>query len=127
MIGKILYIEDNPNHARLMRKILGAKGYNVVISDDGPQGVAMATREAPDLILVDMDLPNMTGEAVVSHLRGDRSRVSGIPIIAVTASTDQNLRARAIAAGCDDYLQKPYTMQELLDVVSAHLAVAGTA
>jgi two-component system cell cycle response regulator DivK len=122
MTPTLLYIEDNPNHARLVRKILGARGINVIVSGDGLQGVAMAARENPDLIMVDMNLPDMTGEAVVSRLRGDRSRVSGIPIIAVTASTDSDLRARVVAAGCDGYVQKPYTTKELLAAVKAHLA-----
>ena len=79
--------------------------------------VAMAAREDPCLIMVDMNLPDMTGEDVVARLRGDRSSVSAIPIMAVTASTDSNLRKRVIAAGCDSYVQKPYTMQELIMAV----------
>jgi DNA-binding response OmpR family regulator len=84
----------------------------------------MAARENPDLIMVDMNLPDMSGEAVVSRLRGDRSSVSSIPIIAVTASTDSDLRARVVAAGCDDYVQKPFTTTELLAAVTSHFAAA---
>jgi CheY-like chemotaxis protein len=122
----ILYIEDNPNHARLVRKILGSRGYKVLVSHDGLQGVAMAAREQPDLIMVDMNLPDMTGEALVSRLRGDRSSVSSIPIVAVTASTDENLRSRVFGAGCDGYVQKPYTTTELLEAVKAFIAATET-
>jgi len=124
MAPTLLYIEDNPNHARLVRKILGSRGINVIVSGDGLQGVAMAARENPDVIMVDMNLPDMSGEAVISRLRGDRSRVSSIPIIAVTASTDSDLRARVVAAGCDDYVQKPYTTKQLLAAVTSYFAVA---
>ena len=117
MAYKVLCIEDNPNHARIVRKILNSRGYDVVMSRDGLQGVAMAAREKPDLILLDMHLPDMTGESVISCLRGDRSTVSSIPIIAVTASSDSDLHDRIVAAGCDDFVHKPYTKNDLLAAV----------
>ena len=121
MSGTILYIEDNPNHARIVKKILGKHGYQVIVCGDGLQGVAMAARETPNLVMVDMNLPDMTGEAVISRLRGDRSNLSAIPIVAITASTDSDLRARIIAAGCDGYLQKPYSIKELIAAVKGYL------
>ena len=124
MTHTVLYIEDNPNHARIVKKILTSRGLRVVISGDGLQGVAMAAREDPDLIMVDMNLPDMTGETLVSRLRGDRSKLSATPIVAVTASTDADLRARVIAAGCDGYLQKPYSTQELIDAVQGYLTAS---
>lgn len=124
MSHTVLYIEDNPNHARIVKKILSSRGYRVLVSSDGLQGVAMAARENPDLIMVDMNLPDMTGETLISHLRGDRSKLSGTPIVAVTASTDADLRERVIAAGCDGYLQKPYSTKELVAAVQQYLSIS---
>ena len=122
MVNTVLYIEDNPNHARLVSKILRTKGYKVLVSNEGLQGVAMAARETPNLILLDMHLPDMTGEDVIARLRGDRSSVSEIPIMAVTASTDTDLLARVIAAGCDGYIQKPFSLKQLLGAVDEHFS-----
>ena len=115
----VLYIEDNYHNRRLIRRILEARGYNLVEAEDGLSGLAMVRDLKPPIVLLDIGLPGKDGLEVVAELKADAG-LKHIPVIAVTASAMVGDRERFLAAGCDDYLSKPVQVMELLDKVAAH-------
>lgn len=117
---KILYVEDNPQNMRLVRKILMAAGYEVIEATNGLSGVATAEREKPDLILMDVNLPDINGLEATSRLKANPP-VAAIPIIALTANAMHGDRENCLAAGCDGYLAKPVMKNELLNTVALFL------
>lgn len=119
----ILYIEDNAQNMRLVRKMLKVGGHTMIGAEDGTTGIEMAKSERPDLILVDINLPDIDGTEVTKRLKADES-FNGVPIIALTANAMYGDRERFLDAGCDDYLSKPVGKQELLDMVAKHLKPA---
>lgn len=126
---KILYVEDNPQNMRLVRKILMAAGYEVIEATNGLSGVATAEREKPDLILMDVNLPDINGLEATSRLKANPP-VAAIPIIALTANAMHGDRENCLAAGCDGYLAKPVMKNELLNTVALflkHVPPASTA
>jgi two-component system cell cycle response regulator DivK len=120
MPGKILYVEDNPQNMRLVRKILMSAGYEVFEATDGLSGVAVAARECPDLILMDVNLPDINGLEATARLKAS-PQLSWIPVIALTANAMHGDREHCIAAGCDGYLAKPVMKNELLNAVAMFL------
>jgi len=120
MTVRILYIEDNPQNMRLVRKMLKLGGYEMLEAVDGLTGVAVAAREVPDLILMDINLPDIDGLEATARLKAD-PRLASIPVIALTANAMHGDRERFISAGCDGYLAKPVTKNELLNTVSHFL------
>ncbi|MGQ9709916.1 MAG: response regulator [Anaerolineae bacterium] len=117
---KILYIEDNPENRLLIRRLLEAEGYEVVEAIDGPSGLEIAAASPPDLILLDINLPEMDGYEMVGRLR----RIPGLattPIIALTAYALKGDRERILAAGCDGYIQKPIDVDSLPAQVASFL------
>ena len=121
MMHRILYIEDNFQNKRLVRKILTAKGFEVLEADDGLTGVEMATGENPDLILMDISLPGIDGVEATQRIKASDG-TAAIPIIALTANAMRGDRERFIAAGCDDYLPKPISTSELVNMINRYLA-----
>jgi len=122
-MAKILYVEDNFQNKRLVRKILTAKGYEVLEADDGQTGVDMATQESPDLILMDISIPGIDG-IEATHLIKTNPNTAHIPVIALTANAMRGDRERFLAAGCDGYLPKPISTSDLLRVIAEHLGEA---
>lgn len=120
MMAKILYIEDNPQNMRLVRKMLKLGGYDMIEAADGLTGVAVAAREMPDLILMDINLPDIDGLEATARLKASPD-LAPIPVIALTANAMHGDRERFIAAGCDGYLAKPVTKNELLNTVAHFL------
>ena len=118
---RILYIEDNFQNKRLVRKILTARGYHVLEAEDGLTGVEIATKELPDLILMDISLPGIDGVEATQRIKAHNETAS-IPIIALTANAMRGDRERFIAAGCDDYLPKPISTVDLIDMIGKFLA-----
>jgi len=116
MPKRILYIEDNFQNKRLVRKILTARGYDVLEADDGLTGVEIALKERPDLILMDISLPGIDGVEATQRIKA-YDETKGIPIIALTANAMRGDRERFIAAGCDDYLPKPISTSDLVDMI----------
>ncbi len=117
---RILYIEDNPENRLLVRRILQAEGYTVVEAVDGPSGLEAAASSPPDLILLDINLPEMDGYELVGKLR----KIPGLattPIIALTAYALKGDRERILAAGCDGYIQKPIDVDSLPVQVASFL------
>jgi CheY-like chemotaxis protein len=102
----VLLIEDNEQNRYLATFLLENNGYAVVPAVNGPEGLELAARIQPALILLDIQLPGMDGYAVARALRADPS-TRGIPIIAVTSYAMVGDREQALAAGCDDYIEKP--------------------
>jgi two-component system, cell cycle response regulator DivK len=113
---RVLYIEDNFQNKRLIKKILMAKGYEVLEAEDGLLGIALASRERPDLILMDINLPGIDGMEATSRLKRSPDLAS-IPIVALTANAMRGDREKIMAAGCDDYLQKPVNSAKLVETV----------
>jgi len=116
----ILYIEDNPHNMRLVRKLLQSMGLNMIEAMDGMKGLRMAAEHRPDLILVDINLPDIDGLEVVSRLKSDPA-LAHIPAVALTANAMHGDREHCLASGCDGYLAKPIARMELKTVLSHFL------
>jgi two-component system cell cycle response regulator DivK len=106
MTKRILYIEDNPDNRMLIRRVLMAEGYEVLEAKDGQEGLAQATQLQPDLILMDINLPELDGYEVTARLK-QLPGMQQVPIVAVTANVMRGDREKTLAAGCDGYIQKP--------------------
>lgn len=119
-MAKILLVEDNEMNRDMLSRRLIRKGYDVVVALDGAEGVVMARTETPDLILMDMSLPVMTGWDATRNLKGDPGTVS-IPVIALTAHAMSTDRDQALQAGCDDFDTKPIELTRLLDKIETLL------
>ena len=120
MKEKILIVEDNPPNMRLIEMSLRAKGYRLLRATDGEEALDMATKGKPDLILMDIQLPKMSGLEVTKRLR-QMPAFNHIPIIAVTAYAMRGDKKRIIKAGCDVYLPKPINTRQLPGVVAEML------
>jgi CheY-like chemotaxis protein len=124
---KILLVEDNEMNRDMLSRRLARKGYEVVIAQDGEEGVLRARAEQPDLILMDMSLPVKDGWAATREIKADHA-LRMIPIIALTAHAMAGDRDKAMEAGCDDYDTKPVEFERLLGKIEALIAsVAGGA
>ena len=115
---KILYVEDNDDNVYMLKNRLARAGFTVAIATNGTQGVAMATTEQPDLILMDLTLPDIDGEEATRRIKADPA-TKRIPIIALTANAMSGDREKALAAGCDDFDTKPVEMPRLLEKIKA--------
>ena len=119
----ILYIEDNEYNRKIVRQLLGRTSYQLVEAVDGESGVALAQQLVPQLILMDVQLPKMSGLDATRALKAD-PRTSGIPIIVITSFALSGDREKAAVAGADNYLAKPYSPRELLALVRQYLPEA---
>ena len=114
MTHNVLYIEDNSDNMLLVQRALESRGYNLLKAMKGEAGVAMAESQQVDLILLDINLPDIDGYEVARRLRASAKReLSKVPIIAVTANALKGDAEKALAAGCDFYMSKPIQIQEL--------------
>jgi two-component system cell cycle response regulator DivK len=116
----ILYIEDNEGNRMLVRRILEAEGYSITEATDGPSGLEMAAQMKPDLILLDINLPEIDGYDLARRFRNTPG-LQAVPILAVTANVMQGDRERTLEAGCDGYIQKPIDVDLLPQQVKATL------
>jgi len=119
---KILLVEDNEMNRDMLSRRLQRKGYSVVTADDGEKGLLLARSETPDLILMDISLPVMSGWEVTRLLKANES-TRHIPIIALTAHAWVTDRQKAIEAGCDDYDTKPVEFGRLSEKIESLLTV----
>jgi len=122
---KILLVEDSEMSRDMLARRLARRGYEVVIAVDGGQGVTLAQTEAPDLILMDMNLPVLDGSEATRQLRAAPATRS-IPIIALTAHAMSGDREKALEAGCDDYDTKPIELERLLGKIEVLLKKEAT-
>ena len=117
MSGKtILYVEDNEYNRKIVRQLLARTSYRLIEAVDGEAGVAQAMQELPDLILMDVQLPKISGLDATRTLKSD-PRTRDIPIIVITSFALSGDREKAAAAGATRYLAKPYSPRELLAMV----------
>jgi CheY-like chemotaxis protein len=117
---KILMIEDNEQNRDALSRRLQRHGYDVITASDGRQGVAMAQAELPDLILMDLNLPDVDGWEATRILK-EAPETQGIPIMAMTAHAMAGDQERALQAGCNDYHAKPVEFQRLLTQIETLL------
>ena len=113
---RVLLVEDHPDTSELIRHELSFGGYDVLIAEDGREAVS-ASLLLPDVIIMDMRLPRMNGFEATKRIR-ENPKTTAIPILAATALNGPGDRERCLAAGCDDYIAKPFTHKELLDALS---------
>ncbi len=126
-MAKILLVEDNELNRDMLSRRLTRRGYEVVLAVDGQQGIELAEREAPQLILMDMSLPVIDGWEATRRIKANPA-TQRIPIIALTAHAMAGDREQALAAGCDDYDTKPIELTRLLPKIEkfAGTGAAGT-
>lgn len=122
---KILIVEDNELNRDMLQRRLIRRGYDVILAVDGAQGLAAARAQRPDLILMDLRLPDMNGREVTRRLREDEP-TARLPIIALTAHAMDADKAQALAAGCDDFDTKPIDMPRLLAKIEGLLKCRGS-
>ena len=118
---KILLVEDNEMNRDMLSRRLMRRGYTVVMAEDGGQGIVLAEKETPDVILMDMSLPVVDGWDAARQLKASAA-TRGIPIIALTAHAMSGDREKAIDAGCDDYDTKPVDFARLVVKIELLLA-----
>jgi two-component system cell cycle response regulator DivK len=121
----ILIVEDNDLNLKLFRDLLGANGYKTVETKEGLEAITLAKTLHPDLILMDIQLPEISGLEVTRRIKADRE-VAGIPIIAVTAFAMKNDEEKILRAGCEAYISKPISITDFLSTVRYFLGELGT-
>jgi DNA-binding response OmpR family regulator len=117
---RVLLVDDDYEIVEAIRHALESKGYTVLVARDGNQGLAMAERENPDLMILDMMMPKRSGFLVLEKLR--RSREVPIRVIMITANEGSRHKAYAEMLGVDDYIRKPFAMDRLMESVGRLLA-----
>lgn len=117
MKEKILIAEDNPQNMRLIEMTLKTTGYKLLTATNGEEVLDIATRERPDLIILDIQLPRMSGLEVTGRLR-QMADLGQVPIIAITAYAMKGDKERVLEAGCDAYVTKPIDIHELPGMVA---------
>jgi CheY-like chemotaxis protein len=120
MGAKILLVEDNATHLALMEYLLRAFGHTTISATDGASGVALATKEPPDIILMDLHLPMLDGFQAAEQIKAV-GRLNAVPIVAVTASAMVGDRGKILARGFDGYIAKPITPETFVSQVESFL------
>lgn len=118
--ARILIIEDDPDNLEMVQFLLERAGYTILTTQNGTEGLELAQRELPDLILLDMTIPGLDGWQLAATLKGAQE-TSRLPIIALTAHTLPGDRKRALDAGCDGYISKPLNLETFLQDVASFL------
>jgi two-component system cell cycle response regulator DivK len=121
----ILIVEDNDKNLKLVRDVLQVKGYSTLEAGTAEDGIRLARERSPDLILMDIHLPGMSGLEALKLLRADAA-TAAMPVIAVTASVMQQDRKQITEAGFDAYVGKPINIKEFLDAVHRVLELKGS-
>jgi two-component system, cell cycle response regulator DivK len=116
---RILVVEDNEKNMKLFRDVLDATGYRTLEATTGSEAVDMASEHTPDLVLMDIQLPDLDGMPALHRLRAN-ARTATIPVLALTAQAMHGDRERFLAAGFDGYLSKPVDVRELIGTVREH-------
>jgi CheY-like chemotaxis protein len=117
----ILLAEDNDANVLTITQYLEAQGYRIVVAENGRIAVEMAKAQQPDLILMDVQMPEMDGLEATRQIRAD-AQMAHIPIIALTSFAMESDREKVLAAGVDDYMAKPVSLKELVDAIAQHLS-----
>lgn len=117
---KVLVADDNPNSRQLVRDILESVGYESLLAPDGPTTLSMVREQRPDLVVLDVNMPGMSGFEVCAILKSD-PELSAIPVLMLTALADVENRVTGLGLGADDYLTKPFSPRELTARIDARL------
>lgn len=112
----VLHVEDNPDNRMLVRRLLNAFGYQVVEAENAAQARALVQTIRPDLILMDINMPDVDGYTLTNELKL-LPNLMGIPIVAITANVMKGDRERTLSAGCDGYIEKPIDVDRFLEQV----------
>jgi two-component system cell cycle response regulator DivK len=118
---RVLVVEDNEKNMKLFRDVLLAAGYRTLEATTGGEAVAVAAEHSPDLVLMDIQLPDIDGVEALARLRAD-GRTASVPVLALTAQAMDGDRERFLAAGFDDYLSKPVNVADLVAAVRRYAA-----
>lgn len=118
--GTILYVEDNPDNRMLIRRVLNAEGYTVHEASSATAALDTLQTVHPDLILMDINMPDMDGYTLTAHIRA-LPNLGVVPIVAVTANVMRGDRERSLEAGCDGYIQKPIDIDTLTQQIERFL------
>ncbi len=121
-MSRILVVDDEPQIRKFLRISLGANGYEVLEAENGQDGVAAATRDKPDLVILDLGLPDVDGQDVISAIR----KTSAVPIIVLSVRAQEMDKVEALDRGADDYVPKPFGIGELMARVRAALRPSRT-
>lgn len=116
---RILVIEDNAIFSLTLFRMLSLQNFDVVTAEDGLVGLELAEELKPDLILSDINMPNLNGYGLLKRLR-ENLRTNNIPFIFITSESDTHSRSRALQLGANDYLTKPVSSRELLEAIAPH-------
>jgi two-component system cell cycle response regulator DivK len=116
---QILVVEDNEKNMKLFRDVLRATGYRTLEATTGGEAVALAAEHIPDLVLMDIQLPDIDGVEALGRLRAD-GRTASLPVLALTAQAMEGDRERFLAAGFDGYLSKPVNVADFVAVVKRY-------
>jgi DNA-binding response OmpR family regulator len=117
---RILLVDDDPEIVESMKAVLESRGHTILVARDGNQGLAMAEKDAPDLVVLDMMMPKRSGFLVLEKLR--RSNPTPVRVIMITANEGSRHKAYAEMLGVDDYIRKPFAMDRLLESVDRLLS-----
>ena len=123
--SRILVVEDNPKNLKLVRDVLTYSGYEVLEATSGEDGVRLAGEQAPDLILMDLQLPGIDGAEALRQIRLE-GKNPGVPIVAVTAFAMNDDRQRAFDSGFNGYVEKPISVRSLPQQIEDFLRLGGT-
>jgi two-component system, cell cycle response regulator DivK len=118
--ARVLYIEDNFDNMTLVRRVLEIEGYEVIAAMTGREGLAKAQETRPDIIITDINLPDIDGYEITNSLKKDKA-TAHIPIVAMTANVMQKDRDNVFGAGCDGYIAKPIDIDELPIQIESYL------
>jgi two-component system cell cycle response regulator DivK len=116
----ILYVEDSQDNRTLVRRVLQSEGFQVLEAEDASHAMLVLDDQRPDLILMDINLPEVDGYSLTTHLKL-RPELKSIPIIALTANVMKGDRERSLEAGCDGYIQKPVNVDTLAEQIDSYI------
>ena len=118
--GTVLYIEDNRDNRNLVRRVLAVEGFNVAEAESAKQALNWLENSRPDLILMDINMPDVDGYALTARIKS-MPRFASVPIIAMTANVMRGDRERSLQAGCDGYIQKPIDIDTLAQQLERYI------
>jgi two-component system cell cycle response regulator DivK len=116
----VLHVEDNPDNRLLVRRLLQAFGYKVIDAGDAASAREFLKANSPDLILMDINMPDIDGYTLTNELKSMPNLV-GVPIVAITANVMKGDRERTLSAGCDGYIEKPIDVDRFIDQIERFL------
>ncbi len=119
-MANILLIEDIADNAALVKRVLSTQGYTIIWAQTAEAGLAEAQQHTPDMILLDLGLPDIDGQTLIGYLR-EVPALENVPIIAVTAWPEETARLMVTAYGCNDYISKPIDVRRFINMVKSHL------